>query len=179
MADHVAARLLHQRILVLDRELDEDNGIILCEQLVLLASEDPRSDITLLINSPGGMVHEMLAIADLMTVVPCDVRTVALGIAASAGQFLLTAGTPGKRYALPHARVVLAPVEAEARGAIPGLILRADEVERVRLEVEQVLAAATGRTPAQVREDTARQHVLDPAAAVRYGVADEVLGRRG
>ena len=99
--------LLHQRVLLLDRELDQENGAQLSAGLLLLAAEDPRSDITLLISSPGGLVPAMLAIGDLMDLVPCDVRTVALGMAYSAGQYLLTHGAPGKRSILPHGRVLM------------------------------------------------------------------------
>jgi ATP-dependent Clp protease protease subunit len=174
MTDHVAARLLHQRILVLDRELDEDNGIALCEQLVLLASEDARSDITLLINSPGGLVHEMLAIADLMAVVPCDVRTVALGIAASAGQFLLTAGTPGKRYALPHARVLMHQGSAGFGGSAVDVGVQAGNLRRNRDLVIDLTAAATGRSRETIARDSDRDRWWDARSACEYGFVDHV-----
>ena len=102
-----ATRLLHQRVLLLDRELEQVGGAALAAQLLLLAAEDPAADITLLISSPGGLVPAMLAIGDLMDLVPCDVRTVALGMAYSAGQYLLTQGTPGKRYVLPRSQVLM------------------------------------------------------------------------
>ena len=107
LGEQVLARLLYQRVLVLDGELDDPGGTRLCSQLFLLSAEDPRSDIRLWINSPGGSVPAMLAISDAMRLVPNDVSTLALGMACSAGQFLLTAGTHGKRYALPHCRILM------------------------------------------------------------------------
>lgn len=117
--DPTADRLAHHRVLLLDRELDQVNGARLCADLVLLAAEDPSRDITLLINSPGGLVPAMLAIGDLMDAVPCDVRTVALGMAYSAGQFLLTHGTPGKRMILPHGQVLMHQGSAGFGGSCP------------------------------------------------------------
>src|SRR4051812_29911879 len=99
--------LYHQRVLVLDGPLDDDNGTLLATQLLALAAEDAASDIALWIHSPGGSVPSMLAIRDVMRLVPCDVSTLALGMAASAGQFLLSSGTRGKRFALPHARILM------------------------------------------------------------------------
>ena len=173
-ADRVAARLLHQRILLLDRELDQDNGAELSAQLILLAAEDRRSDITLLINSPGGMVHEMLAIGDLMALVPCDVRTVALGIAASAGQFLLTAGTPGKRLVLPHARVLMHQGSAGFGGSAVDVELQAQDLRRNRDVVIDLTAAATGQTRETIARDSDRDRWWDARAACEYGFADRV-----
>jgi len=106
-SERVREQLLLQRILVLDGVLDDDNGTLLATQLLTLAVEDPAAGIALWINSPGGSVPSMLAIRDLMRLVPCDVSTLALGLACSAGQFLLSAGTKGKRFALPHARILM------------------------------------------------------------------------
>src|SRR3977135_2854801 len=123
--DHrLPERFLSQRILVLDGVLDDDNGTVLATQLLSLASVDPRKDIGLWIHSPGGSVPSMLAIRDVMRLVPCDVATLALGLACSAGQFLLAAGTPGQRFAPPHARVLIdqgsAGVSGNAGGEPPG-----------------------------------------------------------
>ncbi len=174
IGEQLAARLLHQRILVLDRELAEDNGAALCEQLVLLASEDARADITLLINSPGGLVHEMLAIGDLMALVPCDVRTVALGIAASAGQFLLSAGTPGKRFALPHARVLMHQGSAGFGGSAVDVGIQAQDLRRNRDLVIDLTAAATGQARETIARDSDRDRWWDAEAARAYGFVDHV-----
>src|SRR4051794_8900495 len=112
--DRMRHQLLHQRILVLDGPLDDDNGMLLTAQLTSLAAEDPTSDVVLWIHSPGGSVPSMLAIRDVMRLVPCDVGTLALGLACSAGQFLLSAGTPGNRVALPPAPLPLPPGGARA-----------------------------------------------------------------
>src|ERR1700742_3124201 len=121
--------LLQRRVLVLDGVLDDDNGTLLAAQLLTLADEDPDTDVALWINSPGGSVPSMLAIRDVMRLVPCDVATLTFGIACSAGQFLLSAGTKGKRYALPHSRILMhqgsagiggPAVEVELQGPDPG-----------------------------------------------------------
>ena len=106
-SERIRQTLQHRRILVLDGILDDDNGTLLATQFLTLADEEPGKDIALWINSPGGSVASMLAIRDIMRLVPCDVSTVAFGIACSAGQFLLSAGTRGKRYALPHSRILM------------------------------------------------------------------------
>jgi ATP-dependent Clp protease protease subunit len=175
----VFSRLLSDRIVYLGTPIDDGVANTVIAQLLHLESASPDESIDMYLNSSGGDASAVLPIVDTMTYVRNPVRVTCVGQAVAAAALVLASGEPGARSMLAHARVVLAPVEAEARGAIPDLILQADEVERVRLEVEQVLAAATGRTPDQVRDDTARQHVLDPVAAVRYGVVDEVLGRRG
>ncbi|MDN6399306.1 MAG: ATP-dependent Clp protease proteolytic subunit, partial [Brachybacterium sp.] len=132
--------LLHQRVLLLDRELDQENGAQLSAGLLLLAAEDPRSDITLLISSPGGLVPAMLAIGDLMDLVPCDVRTVALGMAYSAGQYLLTHGAPGKRSILPHGRVLMHQGSAGFGGSATDIEIQAAEVFRMRQWGETTLS---------------------------------------
>src|ERR1700721_3791926 len=115
-SERVREQLLVQRILVLDGVLDDDNGTLLATQLLMLAGEDPAADVALWINSPGGSVASMLAIRDVMRLVPCEVSTLALGLACSAGQFLLSAGTKGKRFALPHARILMHPGSAGIGG---------------------------------------------------------------
>src|SRR5690606_33888518 len=124
-------QLLHQRILVLDGVLDDDNGTLLLTQLLTLAAEDPRSDIALWIHSPGGSVPSMLAIRDAMRLVPCDVSTVALGLACSAGQFLLSAGTKGKRYALPHARILLHQGSSGIGGSAVEIEVQANDLRHI------------------------------------------------
>lgn len=176
LADRTATGLLHQRILLLDRELEQDNGAQLCAQLVLLAAEDPGRDVTLLINSPGGLVPAMLAIGDLMDLVPCDVRTVALGMAYSAGQFLLTHGTPGKRYVLPHARVLMHQGSAGFGGSAADIELQADDLRRGRDLLIDITAERTGRSREQIARDSDRDRIWEAEAAVEYGFADHVLG---
>lgn len=175
LADRTATGLLHQRILLLDRELDQDNGARLCAQLLLLAAEDPQRDITLLINSPGGLVPAMLAIGDLMDLVPCDVRTVGLGMSYSAGQYLLTHGTPGKRYVLPHGRVLMHQGSAGFGGSAADIELQAEDLRRNRDLLIAITAERTGRSRETIARDSERDRIWDAQQAVDYGFCDRIL----
>ncbi len=175
VADMTAASLLDRRVLILDRELDQDNGAQLCSQLILLAAERPDRDITLLINSPGGLVPAMLAIGDLMTLLPCDVRTVALGMAYSAGQFLLTQGAPGKRYILPHGKVLMHQGSAGFGGSAADIEIQAEDLRRNRDLLIRLTAQRTGRSVEQIARDSERDRMWDAEEAVAYGFCDEVL----
>ncbi|AXK45198.1 ClpP family protease [Brachybacterium saurashtrense] len=175
LASLTAARLLHQRVLLLDRELAQDNGAGLAAQLLLLASEDPAADITLLINSPGGLVPAMLAIGDLMDLVPCDVRTVGLGMAYSAGQYLLTQGTPGKRYVLPHGQVLMHQGSAGFGGSAADIELQAADLRRNRDLLIRLTAERTGQSVETIARESERDRIWDAPAAVAYGFADHVL----
>lgn len=170
-----ATRLLHHRVLLLDRELDQDNGARLAAQLLLLAAEDPGTDITLLINSPGGLVPAMLALGDLMDLVPCDVRTVALGMAYSAGQFLLTHGTPGKRMILPHGRVLMHQGSAGFGGSAADIELQAEDLRRGRDLLIALTAQRTGQSAETITRDSERDRIWEAEAAVAYGFCDRVV----
>ena len=130
-SERVREQLLLRRVLVLDGALDDDNGTLLATQLLTLAAEDPGSDVALWINSPGGSVPSMLAIRDVMRLVPCDVSTLALGLACSAGQFLLSAGTKGKRFALPHARILMHQGSAGIGGSAVDIEVQADDLRHI------------------------------------------------
>ena len=173
--DELAARLLHQRIIVLGTALDEAAGNRLCAQLLLLSAEDPRADITLWINSPGGSVPAMLAIHDVMRLIPNDVSTLALGWAASAGQFLLSAGTPGRRYALEHSRVLLHQGSAGIGGTAADIELQADDLRHTRDTVLALVAEHTGQSVERVREDSLRDRWFTAQEALEYGFVDRVL----
>jgi ATP-dependent Clp protease protease subunit len=175
LADEVAARLQHQRILLLDGELDDQTGTRLCGELVLLSAEDPRADISLWINSPGGSVPAMLAIMDTMRLVPNDVSTMALGIACSAGQFLLSAGTRGKRYALAHSRILMHQGSAGIGGTAVDIELQADDLRFTRDTVLGLIAEFTGQPIERVLEDSARDRWYTAEQARDYGFIDEVL----
>lgn len=170
-----ASRLLHERVLLLDRELDQENGAVLAAQLLLLAAEDPRTDITLLISSPGGLVPAMLAIGDLIDLVPCDVRTVALGMAYSAGQFLLTQGTPGKRYVLPHSQVLMHQGSAGFGGSAADIELQAEDLRRGRDRLIRLTAERTGQSEETIARDSDRDRIWDAEGAIAYGFADHVV----
>lgn len=146
--------LFARRVLVLDGVLDDDNGVLLMTQLLALAAEDPDADITLWIHSPGGSVPAMLAIRDLMRTVPCDVATVAFGLACSAGQFLLSAGTKGKRRALPHSRILLHQGSAGIGGTAVDVELQAADLRHTRDTVLGLIAQDTGQPLDRVFEDS-------------------------
>jgi ATP-dependent Clp protease protease subunit len=173
--DELAARLLHQRIIVLGSELDEQVGNRLCAQLLLLSAEDPRSDINLWINSPGGSVPAMLAIHDVMRIIPNDVSTLAMGLACSAGQFLLSAGTPGKRLALEHARILMHQGSAGLGGTAVDVELQAEDLRHTRDTVLGLIAAHTGQPVSRIREDSLRDRWYTAQEALEYGFVDRVV----
>ncbi len=170
-----AESLLNQRILMLDSALDDEIGSALCAQLVMLSAHDPVADIGLWINSPGGSMPAMLAIMDTMRIVPNDVVTVNLGMAYSAGQFLLCCGTRGKRYILPHAKVLLHQGSAGIGGYAPDIELQADDLRHVRDTVLGVIAERTGQTRDRVFADSLRDHVFTAEEALAYGFVDHVV----
>jgi len=175
LAERVATRLLQHRILVLDTELDDTIGARLCAQLFLLSAEDPRTDINLWINSPGGSVSAMLAIHDTMRLIPTDVSTLALGTAGSAGQFLLSAGTPGKRYALPHARILMHQGSAGIGGSAVDIELQADELRHTRDTVLGLIAEHTGQSVETIHADSLRDRTYTAEQARGYGFIDGIL----
>lgn len=168
-------QLLHQRILVLDGTLDDDNGTLLLCQLLTLAAEDPRADIALWIHSPGGSVPSMLAIRDAMRLVPCDVSTVALGLACSAGQFLLSAGTKGKRSALPHARILMHQGSSGIGGSAVEVEVQANDLRYVRDTVIGLIADDTGQPIDRVFEDSLHDRWFTAAEAHDYGFIDGIV----
>ncbi|CAM5785962.1 ClpP family protease [Cellulomonas persica] len=171
----LAQRLLHQRVLLMGTALDEQLGNRLCSALLVLAAEDPHRDITLLINSPGGSVPAMLAIRDVMNLVPCDVATIAIGWAASAGQFLLSSGARGKRAALPHARVLLHQGSAGIGGTAVDVELQADDLRHTRDTVLGLIAQDTGQPVERVTEDSQRDRWFTADEALAYGFVDRVV----
>lgn len=174
----VYSRLLADRVVYLGTAIDDGVANTVIAQLLHLETEDPDRPISLYINSPGGAIPAMLAVYDAMQFVRAPVETYCVGQAVATAAVLLAGGEPGHRTILPHGRVVIHAPAAEGRGAIPDLILEADEVERVRTMLEEILAEHTGRQPAQVREDTDRDLVLTPEKAVEYGVVDAITRAR-
>ncbi|NUT48734.1 MAG: ATP-dependent Clp protease proteolytic subunit [Saccharothrix sp.] len=174
--DHrLRERLLGQRILVLDGPLDDDNGTVLATQVLSLAGEDPKRDIALWIHSPGGSVPAMLAIRDVMRLVPCDVATLALGLACSAGQFLLSAGTPGKRFALPHARILMHQGSAGIAGSAVDVEVQADDLRHTRDTVIGLIAQDTGQPVERVFADSLHDRWFTTEQAREYGFIDHVV----
>ncbi len=175
----VFSRLLSERIVHLGTEIDDGVANVLVAQLLHLESEDPDAPIDLDLNSPGGSSSAALAVYDAVQYVRSVVATTCVGQAASPAALLLAGGAPGRRAILAHGRVVLRQPSAEGRGTLPDLIVAADEIGRVRGQLEEVLARHTGKDVATLRRDTDRDLVLPAGAAVAHGVADDVLRDRG
>jgi ATP-dependent Clp protease protease subunit len=174
----VYSHLLSERIVYLGTAIDSGVANALIAQLLHLEADNPEREINLYINSEGGDPSAMLALYDTMTYIKPPVATTCVGQAVAAGAVLLAAGEAGRRSVLPHTRVVLHQPAAQGRGTIPDLILQADEVVRVRTQLEEILSTHTGRSIADLRHDTDRDRVFDAVDAVAYGLADHVLDRR-
>ncbi|BCB75951.1 ATP-dependent Clp protease proteolytic subunit [Phytohabitans flavus] len=175
--DQVAARLLHQRIVVLGAEVDDQVANRLCGQLLLLSAEDPRGDISLYINSPGGSVTAGLAIYDTMRLIPNDVSTLAMGLAGSMAQFLLTAGTEGKRFSLPHAQVLMHQGSAGFGGTAADVEIYAEQLDRLGTTVLRLTSEHTGQPIEKVERDSRRDKWFTAEEARAYGLIDHVLTR--
>ncbi|NUT97516.1 MAG: ATP-dependent Clp protease proteolytic subunit [Saccharothrix sp.] len=175
----VYSHLLSERIIYLGTAIDSGVANALIAQLLYLEADNPDSEINLYINNEGGDPAAMLALYDTMRYIKAPVATTCIGQAVATGAVLLAAGRPGHRFVLPHTRVVLHQPAAQGRGTIPDLILQADEVIRVRTQLEEILSRHTGRDVEQLRHDTDRDRVFDAAGAVAYGLADQVLDHRG
>ncbi|MEI5103491.1 ATP-dependent Clp protease proteolytic subunit [Streptomyces sp. PmtG] len=173
--DQLAAQLLGQRIVFLGTQVDEVSANRVCAQLLLLSAEDPRTDIALFINSPGGSVHAGLAIYDTMRLIPNDVATLAMGFAASMGQFLLTVGTKGKRYALPNARVMMHQPSAGVGGTTADIAIQAENLEFTKRSIERITAEHTGQSPETIARDGDRDRWFTAEQALEYGMVDRVV----
>ena len=169
-------RLLQQRVLVLDGPLDDDNGTLLATQLLMLAAEDEHADIRLWIHSPGGSVPSMLAIRDVMRLVPCDVGTLAIGLACSEGQFLVSSGEPGKRAAVPHARILMHQGSSGIGGTAVEVEVQAGDLRHMRETVLGIIASDTGQTYDRIFEDSLHDRWYTANEAVEYGFIDRVVG---
>jgi ATP-dependent Clp protease protease subunit len=172
-------QLLQQRVLVLDGVLDDDNGTLLTTQLLTLAAEDASADIALWIHSPGGSIPSMLAIRDVMRLIPCEVSTLALGLACSAGQFLLSAGAKGKRFALPHARILMHQGSAGIGGTAVEIEVQADDLRHTVDTVLGIIAEDTGQAFERIYEDSLHDRWYTAEQARDYGFIDEIVGSFG
>jgi ATP-dependent Clp protease protease subunit len=175
--DQLAGRLLHQRIIVLGAEVDDQVANRLCGQLLLLSAEDPRADISLYINSPGGSVSAGLAIYDTMRLIPNDVSTLAMGLAGSMGQFLLSAGTPGKRFSLPHAQILMHQGSAGFGGTAADVEIYAEQLDRVGTTLLRLISEHTGQPTETIERDSRRDRWFTPEEAREYGLIDHILDR--
>jgi len=175
----IYSRLLKERIVFLGTPIDDAVGNLIMAQLLHLESEDPDKDISLYINSPGGDVSALLAIYDTMQYIKPDVSTIVMGLAASAAAVLLLAGAPGKRYALPNARVLLHQPHGGAQGQSVDIEIQAKEIVRLRNLLDAIIAKHTGQSLEKVAKDTDRDFILTAEEAKVYGAIDEIITARG
>ncbi|MET9665535.1 ATP-dependent Clp protease proteolytic subunit [Streptomyces sp. NPDC006475] len=173
--DHLAAQLLNQRIVLLGTQVDEVSANRVCAQMLLLSAEDSRTDICLYINSPGGSVTAGLAIYDTMRLIPNDVSTLAMGFAASMGQFLVTVGTAGKRFALPNARIMMHQPSAGIGGTAADIAIQAENLEYTKKAVERITAEHTGQSEETISRDGDRDRWFTAEQAREYGMVDRVV----
>ncbi|MEO6955105.1 MAG: ATP-dependent Clp protease proteolytic subunit [Antricoccus sp.] len=173
--DQLAARLLDQRIIVLGAEVEDGIANRICAQLLLLAADSPRRDISLYINSPGGSVTAGLAIYDTMQMIPNDVSTLAMGMAASCGQFLLGAGTPGKRFSLPNAAIMMHQGSAGIGGTAMDIAIQAENLEHTKRKMFTLIAKHTGHTYQEIERDADRDRWFTADQAMDYGIIDHVV----
>jgi ATP-dependent Clp protease, protease subunit len=171
-------KLLKSRVVMLGTEVNDDIANMLCAQLLYLEAEDPNADIWLYINSPGGSVTAGMAIYDTMNFVGCDVATVALGLAASMGQFLLGAGAKGKRYALPNARIMMHQPSAGLRGQAADIAIQAEQLTYMKRRLAEQIAEHTGQTVEQIVTDSDRDRWFTAQQALEYGIIDKVMHNR-
>lgn len=175
LADSVYQRLLRERIVVLGTEVDDENANRITAQLLLLEAEDADSDIRFYINSPGGSLTAGFAIYDAMQLITPDVATYSVGLAASMGQVLLASGAPGKRYALPHSRIMMHQPSAGVGGTASDIAIQAEVFGKWKAEIAEITAAQTGQTAEQITTDFDRDRWFTAEEAKDYGLVDEVL----
>lgn len=171
----IYSRLLNERIIFLGEEVNEHTANIVVAQMLYLAYDDPTADISLYINSPGGSVYDGMAIYDTMNLVKPDVATYGIGLQASMGAFLLSSGTKGKRYVLPHAKVMIHQPSSGTRGKVTDMEIDLRESLEVKEMLAKILAKNTGQKLSKVKIDMERDYWMSPTEAKNYGLVDEVL----
>jgi ATP-dependent Clp protease protease subunit len=173
----VYQRLLKERIVFLGTQVDDTSANLICAQLLLLAAEDADRDIALYINSPGGSVYSGMAIYDTMQYIPCDVSTVCMGLAASMGQFLLCAGAHGKRYALPHSRILMHQPSAQFQGQAADIAIHAEQIIYTKRMMAERIAFHTGQPVERIEQDSDRDRWFTAEESLEYGFIDQVITR--
>ena len=174
----IYSRLLNDRIIMLNDEVNSASASLVVAQLLYLEGQDSSKDISLYINSPGGSVTDGLAIYDTMQYIKCDVSTICMGMAASMGAFLLSAGTKGKRYALPNADIMIHQPSGGARGQATDIEIHANHILRTKKKLNEILAANTGQPYDVIARDTERDNFMTAQQALEYGLIDKVLDKR-
>ncbi len=173
----IFSRLLRERIIFLGMPVDDDVANSIVAQLLLLDAENPEKDIMLYINSPGGVITAGMSIYDTMKHIRADVSTICLGEAASMGAFLLSAGTPGKRLALPNARIMIHQPSGGAKGQATDIQIEAEEIVRIKKQINELLAKHTGQPVEKIIQDSERDFYMGSHEAVEYGLIDKVLAK--
>lgn len=171
----IYSRLLKERIIFLGDPIDDNLANTVIAQLLFLESQDPKKEIKLYVNTPGGLVTSGMAIYDTMQYVKCDVATICVGIAASMGAVLLAAGTPGKRFILPNAEVMIHQIMGGAEGQATDIKIRAEHILKLRDRLNKILARHTGQALDKIEKDTDRDYFMTAEEAVKYGVADKII----
>ena len=174
----IYSRLLNDRIVFLNDEVNDVTASLVVAQLLYLESQDPDKDIQLYINSPGGVITSGMAIYDTMQYIKPDVSTLCVGMAASMGAFLLSAGAPGKRFALPHSEIMIHQPSGGAQGQVTDIQIHAERIVRVKRTLNELLAAQTGKPLEQIERDTERDNFMSADEALDYGLIDKVLTKR-
>jgi ATP-dependent Clp protease protease subunit len=174
----IYSRLLKDRIIMLHGEVNDQSASLIVSQLLFLEAEDPEKDIYLYINSPGGVVTAGMSIYDTMNYIKPDVVTICMGQAASMGSFLLSSGAKGKRYALPHARIMIHQPLGGAQGQATDIEIHTKEILRIKKELNEILAKNTGKTFKKIQSDTERDNFMSATEAVEYGLIDKVLTKK-
>jgi len=176
-AGEIYQRLLRERIIFLGTQVDQTSANLICAQLLLLEAEEPERDINLYINSPGGSVTDGLAIYDTMQYVTCDISTICLGMAASMGQFLLCAGAPGKRYALPHSRILMHQPSGQMQGQAADIAIQAEQIIYLKRMMAERISFHTGQPLERIEADSDRDRWFTADEALQYGFIDRVIDR--
>lgn len=171
----IFSRLLRERIIFLGDEIDDEMSNSIVAQLLLLDSENPEKDIMLYINSPGGVITSGMAIYDTMQHIRADVNTICVGEAASMGAFLLCAGTKGKRMSLPNSRIMIHQPSGGARGQASDIVIEAQEIARIKKQMNELMAKHTGQTVKKIEQDSDRDNYMSPQEAMEYGLIDKVV----
>lgn len=174
----IFSRLLNDRIIMLNDEVNSASAGVIIAQMLYLEGQDPEKDISFYINSPGGSVTDGMAIYDTMQYIKCDVSTICMGMAASMGAFLLAAGTKGKRLALPNSEIMIHQPLGQAKGQATDILIHAHHIEKIRANINRILADATGKPLEQIQLDTERDNFMSASEAAEYGLIDKVISKR-
>ena len=174
----IYSRLLNDRIIILGDEVNSQTANLIVAQLLFLESEDPDKDIMLYINSPGGSITDGMAIYDTMQYIKCDVSTICMGMAASMGSFLLAGGAKGKRFALPHAEIMIHQPLGGAQGQATDIAIQAEHIIKIKNRMNEMLAQNTGQPLEKIKNDVERDYFMTAEEAKAYGIIDEVITRK-